>query len=160
LEKRIRFIYVNKLFIKAMKITIGGSMTFAKEQLEASRFLQERGYEIFLTEDINHFIEKPEIKDDAIKSLELSIQYDVIREFFDKIANSDAYLVCNYEKNGIKGYLGASVLMEIGLAYYLKKKIYLLFDIDHEQKYAHEIDIIKPVVLNGEKTDILNYLEN
>ncbi|KKR31746.1 MAG: Maf-like protein, partial [Candidatus Falkowbacteria bacterium GW2011_GWF2_39_8] len=102
-----------------MKITIGGSMTFAKEQLEASKFLEERGYEVFLTEDISHFIEQPEIKDDAEKSLELSIKYDVIREFFDKIAKSDVYLVCNYEKNGIPGYLGASVLMEIGLAYYL-----------------------------------------
>jgi len=137
-----------------MKITIGGSMTFAKEQFEVGEYLKNYGHEILLTDDIEHFIKTPDLKLDQKKVIELSLQYDVIRSFFDKIAESDAYLVCNYEKNGIKGYLGTSVLMEIGVAYHLNKKIYLFNEIDRNHKYGEEIEIINPTILNGELSKI------
>ena len=40
-----------------MKIVVGGSMTFAKEQLEAKKFLEEKGNIVLVTEDINHYDE-------------------------------------------------------------------------------------------------------
>lgn len=131
-----------------MKITVGGSMTFAKEQIGAKEKLEKMGHEVLVTDDIEFFLEdgkkgKLSFEDE----LKFCLKADIIRSFFDKIANSDAYLICNYEKNGIKGYLGASVLMEIGLAYYLKKKIFLLSEIDREQKYALEIAVMDPVVI-------------
>jgi hypothetical protein len=52
--------------------------------------------------------------------------------------------------------MGASVLMEIGLAYYLKKKIFLLYpppplDV---AKYSHEVLIMQPIILNGDLSKI------
>jgi len=59
-------------------------------------------------------------------------------------------IVLNYDKKGIHGYLGTSVLMEIAIAYFLGKKIYLLHDIDRSQPYALEVLVIDPMILNGD----------
>ena len=133
-----------------MKITIGGSMTFADKQVEAKQKLEARGYEVLITDDINDYVNSQKIKKSFADELSLCLKYDVMRTFFKKIESSDALLVCNYDKNGIGGYLGTSVLMEIGLAYYLGKKIYLLFEVDKTQNYALELALINPIILNGE----------
>jgi len=77
-----------------------------------------------------------------------------MRTFFKKIESSEAFLVCNYPKNGVPGHLGVSALTEVGLAYHLNKKIYLLFEIDKTQSYALEIVIIKPLIINGDLSKI------
>lgn len=137
-----------------MKILIGGSMSFAKEQLKIKKELEEKGHTALVTEDIEHYIESDEIKRSFEEELKISLEYDIMRSFFKKIAESDALLICNYDKKGIKGYLGTSVLMELGLAYYLNKKIFLLNEIDTSQPYALEIAIINQEVLNNNLSKI------
>jgi len=51
---------------------------------------------------------------------------EAIDVHFQKVVWCDAILVLNYEKNGVADYVGANTLMEMGLAFYLKKKIFLL----------------------------------
>ncbi len=58
-------------------------------------------------------------------------------------------MVCNYPKNDIDGYIGANTLIEMGLAFYLEKPIYLLNPIP-EISYKEEILGMKPIVLNGD----------
>lgn len=137
-----------------MKITVGGSMVFAKEQLDAKKELEEKGHEVLTTDDIEDYVNKPSIKQSFEEELKLCLEYDITRSFFKKIEESDALLVCNFPKKGIDGYLGTSVLMEIGLAYHLNKKIYLMFDVDKTQGYALEIAIIQPTILNGDLNKI------
>ncbi len=67
---------------------------------------------------------------------------------FDKVSKSDVILVANYDKNGIKNYIGPNTLMEMGLAFYLQKKIYLLNPIP-ELAWKEEIIGLKPIVING-----------
>jgi len=45
-----------------MKITIGGSMTFAKEQLKLKQQLEQNGHEILITDDIEDYINNSAIK--------------------------------------------------------------------------------------------------
>ncbi len=80
------------------------------------------------------------------------IDRDIIRANFQLVADADGIVVLNYKKNGIDGYIGTSTLMEIGLAYYLKKKIFLLYPIPHfsSVRWAHEIKIMQPVILHGD----------
>lgn len=132
-----------------MKITVGGSMIFAKEQVEVKKLLEQRGHEVLLTENIEDYVKLPEIKQNIKKEIQISLDYDIMKNFFKKIEESDAFLICNYPKNGIKGYLGTSVLMEIGVAHHISKRIYLLYDIDKSQNYAVEVSLINPIVLNG-----------
>jgi len=137
-----------------MKIIIAGSVTFAKEQLNIKKELELVGYEVLVSDDLEDYINRPSIKLSFDEELKLSKEYDVLRNFYNKVSEGDALLVCNYDKNGIKGYLGTSVLIEIGLAYYLKKKVFILNNIDIKQNYAMEISIMEPTILDGDLSNI------
>ena len=71
-----------------------------------------------------------------------------MRQHFDLIAKSDAVLIVNEEKNNIVGYIGGNTLMEMGLAFYLDRKIYLLNPIP-EISYKEEVIGMKPIILHG-----------
>ena len=137
-----------------MKIALGWSCTFAKEMQQAQKELENQGHEVYATQDLDAYANDESIKQNFEQELKISIEYDIIRSFFKKIEKSDSFLILNYEKNNIPGYLGANVLMEIGVAYYLNKKIFLLNPVDKNQKYALEIAIINPTILNNDLTKI------
>jgi uncharacterized membrane protein (UPF0127 family) len=56
-----------------------------------------------------------------------------------KSLKSDAVLVLNYDRKGIKNYIGGNTLMEIGFAHVLNKKIYLMNPIPEIEFYKSEI---------------------
>jgi hypothetical protein len=70
-----------------------------------------------------------------------------MRTHFDKVVWSDAILVLNYDKNNIPGYVGANTLMEMGLAFHYKKKIFLLKSVP-QISYQEEILGMHPIVIN------------
>jgi hypothetical protein len=140
-----------------MKITICGSIFFYEEMLKVKKELEGLGHEVDLPPS--------NIKDDKGNSISVSDYYKLrkaedytedwiwerkskaIRDHFEKVAWADSILVLNYEKKGIKGYVGANTLIEIGLAFFLEKPIYLynqVPDID----YKEEIVGMKPIVID------------
>lgn len=140
-----------------MKIFICGSMYFAKEMLEAQKKLKEMGHIAEVPCDTQDFVDNHKMTtDNHEENYKWCIDNDIIRKCFNSIAESDAVLLLNYPKNGLDGYVGASGLMEIGLAYHLNKKIFLLYPppSPKEVKSSHEIMIMQPVVLNGDLSKI------
>ncbi|MDD2891955.1 MAG: hypothetical protein PHQ95_03240 [Candidatus Gracilibacteria bacterium] len=117
-----------------MKITICGSIAFYPEMTEVAKVL----------ESIGHEVKFPQIENKSIDGKE-----QAIRIHFEKIEWSDAVLVLNYDKNGIPNYIGANTLLEMGLAFYLRKPIYILNEIP-EISYKEEILGMKPRVINGD----------
>lgn len=81
------------------------------------------------------------------------IQYDVIRRYYEIIKNSDAIMVLNLDKNGIKNYIGGNTFLEIGFAYVLGKKIFLMNPIP-EMGYKDEVMAMQPIILNGDLNKI------
>lgn len=73
-----------------------------------------------------------------------------IKDHYKKIDWADAVLIINCEKRGIDGYVGGNTLIETGVAFYLKKKIYILKDVSSDLSYKQEIMGMKPVILNGD----------
>lgn len=141
-----------------MKIFICGSMHFSKEMFLAEKKLESMGHWAKVPCDTKLFADDPKkTTDNHDENFKHCIEQDIIRKCFDDIAESDAILVLNYPKNGKEGYLGASVLMEIGLAYFLKKKIFLLYPPPpvKEEKYTHEVLIMQPTILNGDLSKII-----
>jgi hypothetical protein len=140
-----------------MKIMISGSMAFAKEMVETKEKLEKMGYEVGLPFETEVHLEKPEFVDDLSGNLQYCIDKDVIWKSFDYIAHADAVLVLNHPRKGVSGYIGTSTLMEIAIAYYFHKKIYLLNPIPHfdEVRWAHEITIMQPVILYGDLKKIM-----
>lgn len=132
-------------------------MYFAKEMLEAQKKLKEMGHMAEVPCDAQEFVNNHEMStDNHEENYKWCIDNDIIRKCFNSIAESDAILLLNYPKNGLDGYVGASGLMEIGLAYHLNKKIFLLYPPPpvKEVKYSHEILIMQPVLLNGDLSKI------
>ncbi len=88
------------------KLVLSGS---AKNQVEVNRFLQ-------------HFKDKYEILDypkvidgDFIKNYN-----KVHTSFYKNIENADVFFLMNFDKNGVKGYVGSAGFGELCIALFLK----------------------------------------
>lgn len=68
---------------------------------------------------------------------------------FAEIEKGSAILVLNFEKHGKANYIGGNVLMEMAIAFYLNKPIFILNEIPEESAYLEEIIGLNPVVLHG-----------
>lgn len=79
-----------------------------------------------------------------------------IREHFKVIEKSDGILVMNYEKHGMKDYIGPNVLMEMSTAFYLDKPIYILNGIPQDSPLIDEILGLEPIFLYGDLAQIRN----
>lgn len=67
---------------------------------------------------------------------------------FKKVVQADAIFVVNNKKHGIQGYIGGNVLMEMTLAYYFKKKIFIWNDITSDLSIEEEVRGLKPIFIN------------
>ena len=135
-----------------MKIALCGSLNFGEETFnEIKKKLVSMNHEVLMPASIEKFGPKiNEIKSN--KELYLKIAPEFIRKHFNKVAGSDAILVINLERHGIKNYIGGNTFAEIMVAFYLNKKIFLLNSIPDDEKLSFildEIKAVKPVVLNG-----------
>lgn len=71
----------------------------------------------------------------------------------DKIKSVDAVLCLNYEKRGIKNYIGGAIFIEIYEAFKNNKKIYLYHDIPERMLYD-ELSGFNSIVIN-ENLDLI-----
>jgi len=146
-----------------MKITICSSIAFQDEVLSVKEKLEKLGHKVAMWPlklkdgkgqliSAKDYYKIRRVANDDEKWV-WDRKAEAVLEHFDKIAWSDAILVANYDKNDVKGYIGGNTLMEMGLAFFLKKKIYLLNQVP-ELAYKEEILGVKPIILNGDLTKI------
>lgn len=129
--------------LNTMNITICGSVSFAKEMLEIKEKLETRGDIIVVPANIENYASGTMDIENKWEKMEL----DVIRAYYEKIKNSDAILVLNYDKNNISNYVGGNSLIEIAFAHVLNKKIFLYNQIP-KMSYSDEIEAMKPIIIN------------
>lgn len=98
--------------------------------------------------DVTHYKTWYENANDYDKKAEL------MRAHFDEVAKGDAILVVNDEKHGVPGYIGPNVLMEMGLAFHLRKQIYVLHPVTTESPVYEEVHGMGSVILDGDLTKI------
>ncbi len=125
-------------------ITICSSASFYKQALEIEKGLKKLGYKVKIPTvakmmeksgnfDINHY--KTWFKDKN----DYKIKSKLMKRHFKKVIESDAILVVNLEKNGVKGYIGGNGLMEMTLAYHYKKPIFVWNSPDSKSPFLEEI---------------------
>lgn len=135
-----------------MIITICGSTNFVKEIKKVRDELTERGHKVYsLAWTDLSFQEIKARKSDREKFIN-ELKPKLIFEHFDKILDSDAILVVNLEKNGIKNYIGGNTFAEVMFAYYYKKKIFFYNPIPRHEMFFYlmdELETVKPNVING-----------
>lgn len=137
-----------------MIIAICGSLTFHKDMRDVQHSLEVLGHTALAPKSLDliesaHF-KKPVTVD---KRLAAEKKYDFIREHFKKIEQADAILVVNPPYHDIDGYIGGNTFLEMGIAFYLKKKIYLLNSVP-AMGYELEIAAMHPIVLEGDLSRI------
>ena len=124
-----------------MKITIIGNMSFLEKLKEAKEILEQRGNEVIVPE-----------KDPMPEPIPPSVKRKAMEKFNENLKQSDAILVMNYTKDGKENYIGANTLMEIGMAFILNKKIFVLNPFPEFCK--DELEAIEVQLLNGDLNKI------
>lgn len=136
---------------KCKLITICSSASFYKGVLKIEKQLKKLGFKVKspLTAykmknsgnfDVTHYKTWFKNKDYKKKT-------KLMNDHFKKIVEADAILVVNNEKNGIKGYIGGNTLMEMSLAYYFKKKIFIWNEIDSSLSTEEEVRGLNPIFI-------------
>jgi len=132
-----------------MTITICGSMQFHHEMAQIQYMLEEAGHMVLVPKDLTILAQNETYMDTDEERITTKIEHDFIREHFKKIERSDAIVVLNYEKKSVPGYIGGNTFLEMGHAFGLDKKIYLLYSVP-EMDYSVEMHSMQPVILNGD----------
>jgi hypothetical protein len=144
-------------------ITICTSVNFYKQAAEVEAQLERLGYKVLLPETAYRMKETGDYDADRHRTwLKNPDDYHkktaFIKGHFPKIEQGDAILVLNYEKHGISNYIGGNVLIEMGVAFYLNKQIFVLNDIPKESSFYEELVGMNPIVLNGTLGDIKGHI--
>ncbi len=141
-----------------MKITICGSVKFAKEMVEIYRQLEKMGHQPLMHKGMFELAEGTSKqlgdKQNGMENSEIKRKYDVIKWWHRCIKSGDAILVLNYDKKEIKNYIGGNTLMEMGFAHVNDKKIFLLNPIPEDVSYVDEIKAMVDIVLDGDLNKI------
>src|SRR5262249_37783514 len=140
-----------------MKLTLCGSIAFINQMDELRKDLEKLGHEVkmppvkFTDEfgkewDANDYYAYK--KTEPFKDESFLKNHAVrIRAHFEKVQWAEAIVVANYDKNGVANYIGPNTLMEMGVAYFLKKKIFLLRPIPNTP-WKEEVLGMGPEILN------------
>jgi len=140
-----------------MKITLCGSVKFANKFVESYHELENIGHEPKMHElmfGIADGSASELIKDIKREHWSTKKKHGFIKWWYNSITESDAILVLNYDKNGIKNYIGGNTLMEMGFAHVHDKKIFLMNPVPEEVSYSDEIKAMVDVVLDGDLSKI------
>ena len=134
-----------------MKIAICGSIKFYDEMATAKKQLEKLAHKVLMpvkAQGVDYW------EEDNTKRVEAKKKFEFINEHLDKIENSDAILVVNITKREIENYIGANTFLEMGFAYYRKKKIYTLNPLPNQPYIIDELLTIEPIVINGDYSKI------
>lgn len=132
-----------------MKIYIVGSMQYAHKMAEISDELRKRGHEPIMSKYLDDYLgEKTDEEREKIKIAHYK-NPEAIREFWQPMRDgADAILVLNYDRHGIKNYIGGSVFLEMGFAHVLNLKIFVMNPVPDMPFYGTELASLKPIVIH------------
>ncbi|MCA9349460.1 hypothetical protein KC853_00250 [Candidatus Saccharibacteria bacterium] len=136
-------------------ITICSSAAFYRQAVEIQDQLSRLGVEVIVPKtatrmkesddfDVSHYKTWFADANDYHKKAEL------MRAHFEEIEKSNAILVLNYEKHGVDNYIGGNVLMEMALAFWLKKPIFIMNGLPEKSAFEEEIKGMEPILLHGD----------
>ena len=127
-------------------------MHFSQAMLDTKVQLEKMGHKVIVPMFTKECINNPEMNID----LDLLTENGCMLDHFHKIEKSNAVLIINNQRHGHNGYIGGSVLMEIGIAKYLGKKIFILNDLPSEKDFSYifEVKLTQPVIINNDLNKI------
>lgn len=132
-----------------MKIAILGSMQFSQHMQDVGKRLAELGHTPVYSTYLTTMLGKTTEEQERLK-IDQKNNDDAMRKDIANFVTADAVLVLNLEKHGVANYIGGNTFLEMGIAYYQGKRIFLWNPIPDNPLYESEIQAMKPIVLNGD----------
>ncbi len=140
-------------------IVICSSAAFYEHVNQIADDLSKRGYKVEVPTTATRMHEESNYDVPRVKTWLGDPKYFVkkqslAREHFEKVATGDAALIVNDDKPGKPNYIGPNATMEWGLAYYLKKPVYILNGVPKNSNYYEEVYGMSTAVLDGDLSKI------
>ena len=136
-------------------IAICSSANFYRQVVDVQAELEKLGYEAIIPATAERMKKSGNYDVSHVKTWfnndnDYHKKATLIRGHFKEIEVADCILVLNNEKHGIQNYIGGNVLMEMAIAFYLNKPIFILNDVPEESTFLEEIKGMEPVLLHGD----------
>ena len=134
-------------------VTICSSAAFYRQAVDLQEELEKLGFQVVLPISAERMKASGdfEVKKSWLTNAnDYDKKAELIHAHLDKVAGGDATLVLNFEKSGQQNYIGGNVLMEMALAFHLRKPIFLFNDIPEESTFLEEIRGMQPIVMHGD----------
>lgn len=130
-----------------MIILVHASLDKKNEMLNAKEVIESFGKHKVVLPELTRYqhIRDEEGNDDLFTRIKNRLTNDNIRN----VEKADALLILNYTHRGIVNYVGGNSFLEMVIAYYLHKPIYLLNAIPNGMAYTEEIKSLYPVVIKS-----------
>lgn len=144
---------------KSKTIALCSSVSFYRELLAIEKELKKRGFKVLVPYTAKEMGRTGNFKVGSYKTWHgdpaaYKRKSFLMRHHFRKIVKSDAILVLNLARHEQEGYIGGNVLMEMALAFHLRKLIYLYREASKESLMYEEIMGMQPVCVEENLTNI------
>ena len=136
-----------------MKILIHASLDFKQAMVDAKNYIEDNSTHKVILPELTRYQDIRDVHGDD--ETFTKIKNRLTKENFQNVENCDALFIINYSHRGINNYIGGNSFMEMVIAFYLKKQIYLLNDIPEGMAYTEEVKSLYPTVIHS----IRNFLK-
>jgi len=150
---------------KKKTIVICSSASFYSKVLEVKKQLEIMGFNVLVPLTVIKMEKNKDFRVETYKTWfknpsDYKRKTFLTMHHFNKVVKGDATLILNYEKNGKRGYIGGAVLNEMAIAFYHKKPIFILNNIDDSSSFKEEIYGMQPVIINEDFNLINRFYKN
>lgn len=130
-----------------MKILIHASLDFKQAMVDARNYIEDNSTHKVILPELTRYQDIRDVHGDD--ETFTKIKNRLTKENFQNVENCDVLLIINHSHREIKNYIGGNSFMEMVIAFYLKKPIYLLNDIPEGMSYTEEIKSLYPIVVHS-----------
>ena len=128
-----------------MKILIHSSLDFKFEMIKVKKYIEHKTEHcVVLPELIRYQYIRDKMGDDGTFT---KIKNRLTKDNLKNVADCDCLLILNYTHRGIENYVGGNSFMEMVVAFYYNKPIYLLNEIPKAMNYTEEIKALYPTIV-------------
>jgi len=127
-------------------ITIHASLDFKNEMIDTKNYLESKGLDIILPELKRYQHIRDELGDEKRFT---KIKKRLTKQNMINVEKCDCLLILNYSHRGYDNYIGGNSFLEMVLAFYLHKPIYLLNNIPQNMLYTEEINALEPIIVKS-----------
>lgn len=130
-----------------MNVLIHASLDFKENMIFVKKYVEAKANTRVMLPELTRYQDIRDVNGDDTTFTK--IKNRLTKENFRNVEICDALLILNYTHRGIENYIGGNSFMEMVIAFYLNKPIFILNPIPEKMPYTEEIKSLYPIVVNN-----------